>query len=124
MGCHRLIETNQNRKKHITLAPQTELYLNLIRKNSSINTTRTTVIHIFLKSKIDPDSISYLPSKINPKWITELNAKSSFKKCDMGIVRIFSCPQRKKNILWQCPTHKENKHLLTWFTLKLINSIK
>lgn len=62
---------------------KTEPLLNLMRKHSSIN-RRRTMIHMLLNSEIDPDSTSYLLPQINPKWITELNSKSSFKKMFEG----------------------------------------
>lgn len=62
---------------------KTEPLLNLMRKHSSTDRTRTT-IHMFLKSEIDPDSSSYLLPQINPKWITELNSKPNFKKMFKG----------------------------------------
>ena len=36
------------------------------------------MIHVFLKSEIDPDSTSYLLPQISPKRITELNSKPNF----------------------------------------------
>jgi len=56
------------------------------------------MIHMLLNSEIDPDSTSYLLPQINPKWITELNSKSSFKKMFEGNWQnIFMSP--KKEIL-------------------------
>ena len=42
------------------------------------------MIHMLLNSEIDSDSTSYLLPQINPKWIAELNSKSSFKKMFEG----------------------------------------
>ena len=56
------------------------------------------MIHVFLKSEIDPDSTSYLLPQINPKWITELNSKPNFKKMFEGNWQyIFMSPKKERN---------------------------